>query len=166
MAPGAAANELAPSSASATLQTVVGTAPLAYESPVAVPVMVRTGAVLDGAGAVTFTVNAAGARLKVPPVSLLTCVAVMLADPAPTGVMVSRCVSPHEVNVVVAGETVATAGVLDTRFNFRVVDPVRLQPFFPSPLVVSTASTVLPLAPPTFRGMTSAVESMVPSRLL
>src|SRR5450830_1716774 len=65
-----AANEVSPSSASVTLHMATGTDPLLYVAPPATPATATTGAVFDGAGAVTSTLKVTGARLNVPPVSL------------------------------------------------------------------------------------------------
>ena len=59
-----------------------------------------------------------------------------VALPALTGVTVSVGVSPHEVNVTDDGLTVATAVSEDATLSVSTVEPVRLQPFLPSPFVV------------------------------
>ncbi len=73
--------------------------------------------------------------------------------------------SLQDVNVILDGLTVATAGEEDLTSNSTVVLPVRLHPFLPSPLTGFTNNVVVPTLP-TFSGMISAVASMVASRLL
>jgi hypothetical protein len=90
------------------------------------------------AGGATLTVNAAGARLNAPPVVFEACVALIVADPDPTGVTVKIFVSPQLPNVTEDGLTVATEGSLDASERTSVVLPVRLQPFFPSPFCGAT----------------------------
>src|SRR5450830_1771072 len=143
-----------PSSASLTLQVAAGTDPLLYVAPPATPATATTGAVFDGAGATTFTVKVTGTRLNVPPVSLLVWEALIVAEPAATGVTVSTFVSPQLVKVTEEGLTVATPVLLDATVSPRVVCPVKLHPDLPSPSVGLTYSVVVPVGPPTFSGMT------------
>ena len=97
------------------------------------PATVTVGAVLAGAGAVTLTVNVAGARSNVPLVLFDVWLTLIVAEPAATGATVSVCVSPQDVKVTELGLTVATAVLLDVTERPSVVLPVRLQPFLPSP---------------------------------
>src|SRR5665811_219647 len=106
MALGVAANELLPSSASVTLHVAAGTEPLSYDAPPVTPANTTWGAVFEGAGAVTFTVKVTGARLNVPPVLLLVWEALIVAEPAATGVTVSNCVKLQPVKVTEEGLTV------------------------------------------------------------
>ena len=110
--------------------------------------------------------NVAGARLNVPPVLLEVWLTLIVAEPSATGVTVSVLVSPQDVKVTELGLTVATAVLLDETDRPSVVLPVRLQPFLPSPFRGATYSCVVPFAPPSLSGMTSATASMVGSRLL
>jgi hypothetical protein len=133
--------------------------------------MVTVGAVLAGAEPETFTTKVAGAKSKVPPVLLDVCVTVMVAEPTACGVTVRVFMSPHDVKVADVGLTVATVGVSDEMLTPSVVLPVKLQPLLPSrgvPLlpVGFTYNVVVPFGPPTLRGMISAVESIVVSKLL
>src|SRR5665647_954267 len=171
MALSVAANALLPSSASVTLQVAAGTEPLSYDAPPVTPPTEMAGAVFDGAGAVTFTVKVTGARLNVPPVSLKVSEALIVAEPAATGVIVSRCVSLQLVKVTEEGLTVATDVLLDATVRPRVVCPVKLHPDLPSAgsffaPVGSTYRVVVPVEPPTFSGMTSTTESTLVSMLL
>src|SRR5450756_1363499 len=136
MALSVAANELLPSSASVTLQVAAGTEPLSYDAPPVTPPTETVGAVFDGAGAVTFTVKVTGARLNVAPVLLLVWEALIVAEPAATGVTVNGFVSPQLVKVTEEGLTVATPVLLELRLRTRVVVvPWKLQPFLPSPFL-------------------------------
>ena len=57
------------------------------------------GGVFAGGGAVTLTVNVAGAKLNVPPVLLDVWLTVIDAEPTPTGVTVRVGVAPQLANV-------------------------------------------------------------------
>ena len=70
------------------------------------------------------------------------------------------------VNVTLEGDTVATAVFDEATLTVRVVAPVRLQPFFPSPFLGFRLSVVVRGRPARNSGMTSAEASTVPSRLL
>src|SRR4051794_36052413 len=70
------------------------------------------------------------------------------------------------VNVTDEGVTVATDVSPDAIDTTRVVLPVRLHPFLPSPFVGSTYRRVVPSAPPVLSDIPSATTSTVPSRLL
>src|SRR5450756_49413 len=161
-----AANERMPSSVSLTLQVAAGTDPLLYVAPPATPATATTGAVFDGAGAVTSTLKVTGARLNVPSVVLLVWEALIVVEPTPTGVTVSTFVSPQLVKVTEVGLTVATPVLLDATVSPRVVCPVKLHPDLPASSVGLTYSVVVPVEPPTFSGKTSATASVVVSRLL
>src|SRR5215207_6190966 len=101
-----------------------------YDEPAVTPPSVRPGAVLGGGE--TFTVNVAGVSKNDPPVLFDVSAMVIVVLPAATGVMVTVLVSPHDVNVAVAGATVAIVGSLEVIEKLAVVPPVRLQPFLPS----------------------------------
>ena len=156
-----------PSSASVTLHMAAGTEPLSYELPFVTPEMVSVGAVFDGGGEATFTVNVAVVKSNEAPVLFETCATVIVADPTESGVTVSVFVSPHDVKVAV-GETltVATAVLFEETETVSVVDAVRLQPFLPSPFLGVTVSVVVPFGPPALSGMTSAVASTEASSVL
>jgi hypothetical protein len=112
------------------------------------------------------TVNVAGVRLNVPPVSFEVCDTEIVADPTPCGVTVNVLTSPQLVNVRVLGLTVATPAFDDATERPNALDPVRLHPFLPSPLRGTTASCVVPADPPSASGISSAAASVVASRLL
>ncbi len=159
-----AANDSGPSSASVTSHVAAGTVPLAYDAPESTPCTVTDGAVFVGAAALTSTLNVAGARLNVPSVVLAIWASETVALPCETGVSVSVFASPQDVKVTELGLTVATAALDDETARLRVVFPVRLHPCLPSPFAVITVSVVVPDAPPTVSGITSAVASTVASR--
>src|SRR5829696_5580984 len=159
-----AGNDELPSSASVTSQVASGTEPFAYEAPAVTPATVTVGAVFGGGE--TLTVNVAGARLNVAPVSLEVSLKLMVAEPWATGVTVSGTMSPQDPKVTELGLTVATAVSLEATDTTRVLLPVRLQPFLPSSFLGVTASCVVPFAPPTVSGMTSAAASIEASRSL
>jgi hypothetical protein len=108
-------------------------------------------------GGTTWTVNAAGTRLKDAPVVLETCVSLTSAEPAAPDVTVTVLTSPQLPKVREAGLTVATDASLECTETTRVDDPVRLQPFLPSPLRGTTVRAVEPVSPPEVRVMTPAV---------
>jgi hypothetical protein len=118
------------------------------------------------AGAVTFAVKLAGAKLNEPPVVLETSVSEIVALPAATGVTLTVTTSPQLVQVIDAGETMATLELLLLRDVTNVVAPVKLQPFLPSPFLGVTPSSVVPGDPPTVRFITSSVASILGSRSL
>ncbi|HEX5072919.1 MAG TPA: hypothetical protein VFW03_06940 [Gemmatimonadaceae bacterium] len=121
----------------------------------------------DGVGGATFTMNVAVVKSNEPSVVFETCATVIVADPTESGVTVSVFVSPHDVKVAVGDTlTVATAGLFEETDTVSVVDPVRLQPFLPSPFLGVTVSVVVPFGPPALSGMTSAVASTEPSSVL
>src|SRR6266511_3095780 len=109
--------------------------------------------------AATVTVNVAGARLNVPSVVLDVSLTLIVVAPCATGVTVSVFISPQDANVSEDGLTVATAGLLDATERARVVEPVRLQPLLPSPFLSTRYKVVVPFAPPTVSGITSATAS-------
>src|SRR5450830_157876 len=158
-----AGDEEFPSSASVTSHVADGTEPWSYDAPAATPLTETTGAVFEGGA--TFTVNVAGARLKVPPVSFDVWARLIVAEPAACGVTVSVGVAPQLAKVTVEGLTVATDVSLEDTDTTSVVEPVRLQPCLPSSFRGWTYSCVLPATPPWFNGMTSATASMDVSRL-
>src|SRR5687767_13474792 len=129
-----AAKDEGPSSASVTLHVAAGTEPLGYDAPPVTPLIPIEGAVFGGGE--TLTVNSAGPKVNVPPVVLEVWATVIVVEPAETGVIVSVFMLPHAENVAL-GEmlTVATATLLELTETPSVVDPVRLQPGFPSPPV-------------------------------
>jgi hypothetical protein len=103
--------ELIGDSSSTTVQVTVTSLVYHPLSP-SVPAIagVIAGAVESvGVAAITFTLKLAGARLNWPPVSFLTSANETVAEPAPTGLTVRSRTAPHESNVTVPGETVATA---------------------------------------------------------
>ncbi len=121
------------------------------------------------AAAATLTVNVTGARSNLPPVSLLTWVAEIVTGVLPVAfspVTLRSFTSPQLVKMTSAGLTVARSVLLDLSASLSVVLPVRLQPFFPSSLVVSTLSCVVPAAPPAVSDMASAVASIEGSSVL
>jgi hypothetical protein len=103
--------------------------------------------------------------LKVPPVLLLIWLSVIVEEPALSGMTVTVGTSPQLENVMLAGEAVATEGLLEFTLTTSVVDPVRLQPFLPSPFCVMTRNVVVPLGPPAVSAMLSEAASTVASRL-
>ncbi|OGO58048.1 MAG: hypothetical protein A2V85_02065 [Chloroflexi bacterium RBG_16_72_14] len=68
--------------------------------------------------------------------------------------------------MIEAGLTVATLVLLELTDTTSVVEPVRLQPFFPSPFWGTTYRPAVPFTPPTLRGITSGAASTEASRLL
>ena len=84
-------------------------------------------------GGATLTVKLTGARSNVPLVVFETSDALIVAEPCATGVTVTVGRSPHEVNVIDVGLTVATDELLVDSEMPSAVPPVRLQPFLPSP---------------------------------
>jgi hypothetical protein len=87
----------------------------------------------------------------------------MVAVPWLCGVTVRSGVALQLVKVADEGLTVATDELLDEIETTRVVEPVRLHPFFPSPFRATTTRFVVPLGPPTLSGMISATASTVGS---
>jgi hypothetical protein len=112
------------------------------------------------------TEKAAGATSKVPPVVFEVCESETCAVPAASGVTVIEGVAPQLVNVIELGETVATAGALEDTETTSEVDPVRLQPDFPSPFVGFTYKPAVPTDPAAVRVIDSREASTVASRLL
>ncbi len=82
---------------------------------------------------------------------------VTLAEPAAPDVTVSVLTSPQLANVRDAGPTVATDVSLEWTETTSVDEPVRLQPFLPSPLRGTTVRAVEPAFPPEVRVRTPAV---------
>src|SRR5687768_8506440 len=126
------------------------------------------GAVFGGGA--TFTMKLAvvtskvvGSGLFFAPSSVVfaVSVSVMVAEPAIPGVTVRVFTSPHDVNVTEDGETAATPLLLELMEKVTIDDPVRLQPFLPSPFVGTTPSWVVRLEPPALRDMISAAASTV-----
>jgi hypothetical protein len=164
-----AANDEFPSSASVTLHVAAGTEPLLYVAPPVTPPTDTCGGVFAGVGAVTFTVNVTGVMLNDPVVVLEVSVALIVAEPAATGVTVTT--GPVDdvtqlVKVTLDGFTVATPGSLDESEIVAVVLPVRLQPGLPSPPSGTMYSRVVPLAAPAVSGIVSATASAELSKLL
>jgi hypothetical protein len=117
-------------------------------------------------GPLTVTVKVAGARLKVPPVSLDVWLSEIVVVPGAPDVTVRDFTSPHDPKVTLLGLAVATAGLEDRTPTTRVEDALKLQPFFTSPLVGSTLRVVEPIAPPEVRVIVSAAASMDASTVL
>jgi hypothetical protein len=151
------------------MHVAAGTEPLSYVAPPVTPPTDICGGVFAGVGAVTFAVNVTGATSNDPAVVFEVTVALIVAEPAATGVTVTTgpvADVAQFVKVTLDGLTVATPVSLDEREIVAVVLPVRLQPFLPSSFCGTMYSRVVPFAPPTVSGIVSATASTEPSNVL